>query len=101
MMLQVYSHLFASALFFIGLLGLIRHRSNLLILMMCLELMLLGVSTNFITFSQFHQDMTGQIVVFFILTVAAAETAIGLALLVLLFRKRDAVSFDVIHDLRG
>jgi NADH-quinone oxidoreductase subunit K len=68
---------------------------------MCVELMLLAVNLNFVAFSHFNQDITGQVFVFFILTVAAAESAIGLAILVVLFRNRSSINVEDISTLRG
>ena len=73
-------------LFAISVIGIFLNRKNLIVLLMCIELMLLAVNTNFVAFSHYLGDMHGQVFVFFILTVAAAESAIGLAILVLLFR---------------
>lgn len=79
-------HIYAFILFFIALAGFVRHRQNLITLLICLELMLLAVNTNLVTFSRFGGAIDGQVLVFFIMTVAAAEAAIGLALLVLIYR---------------
>jgi NADH-quinone oxidoreductase subunit K len=68
---------------------------------MCIELMLLAVNLNFIAFSHFRQDVTGQVFVFFVLTVAAAESAIGLAILVVLFRSRNTIHVDDLDSLKG
>lgn len=95
-------YLIVSALLFsIGLLGIVINRKNLIVLLMCVELMLLAVNTNFIAFSAFKQDIAGQIFVFFVLTVAAAEAAIGLAILVLLFRARKTINVEELNALRG
>jgi len=88
-------------LFSIGVAGIFLNRRNLLILLMCIELMLLAVNTNFIAFSHFLSDTTGQVFVFFILTVAAAEAAIGLAILVVLFRARRTIDVDDLDTLKG
>ncbi|NBB92443.1 MAG: NADH-quinone oxidoreductase subunit NuoK [Gammaproteobacteria bacterium] len=88
-------------LFCIALAGIFLNRKNVLILLMCIELMLLSVNMNFIAFSRFLDVLDGQVFVFFILTVAAAEAAIGLALLVVLFRNRRSISVEDISDLRG
>ena len=74
---------------------------NLILLLMCIELMLLAVNTNFIAFSRFLGDETGQVFVFFILTVAAAEAAIGLAILVVLFRNRRSIAVQELNTLKG
>jgi NADH-quinone oxidoreductase subunit K len=100
-MIEHITHFYATGLFLIGLLGLLRSRTQLLMLLMSLELMLLAVNTNFIGFSVKQGDIAGQIMVFFILTVAAAEVAIGLALLVILFRKKNSVDLEAITELRG
>ncbi len=90
-----------AVLFCIALAGIFLNRKNVLILLMCIELMLLSVNMNFIAFSRFLDVLDGQVFVFFILTVAAAEAAIGLALLVVLFRNRRSISVEDISDLRG
>jgi NADH-quinone oxidoreductase subunit K len=90
-----------AVLFCIGVAGIFLNRKNVLILLMCIELMLLSVNMNFIAFSRFLDVLDGQVFVFFILTVAAAEAAIGLALLVVLFRNRRSISVEDIADLRG
>ena len=77
-----------AVLFSLSVIGIFMNRKNLIVLLMAIELMLLAVNTNFVAFSHYLGDMQGQIFVFFILTVAAAESAIGLAILVLLFRNR-------------
>ncbi|NNM81999.1 MAG: NADH-quinone oxidoreductase subunit NuoK [Burkholderiales bacterium] len=88
-------------LFAIGIVGIILNRKNLIIILMAIELMLLAVNMNFIAFSRYLGDTAGQIIVFFILTVAAAESAIGLAILVVLFRNRGTVNVDEIDSLKG
>lgn len=88
-------------LFSIGVAGIFLNRKNLIILLMSIELMLLAVNTNFIAFSHFLQDMTGQVFVFFILTVAAAESAIGLAILVVLFRNKRTINVQDLDSLKG
>jgi NADH-quinone oxidoreductase subunit K len=90
-----------AVLFSIGVAGIFLNRKNVLILLMCIELMLLSVNMNFIAFSRFLDVLDGQVFVFFILTVAAAEAAIGLALLVVLFRNRRSISVEDISDLKG
>ncbi len=90
-----------SILFCLAVAGIFLNRKNVIILLMCIELMLLAVNTNFIAFSHFHQDMTGQVFVFFILTVAAAEAAIGLAILVVLFRNRRTINVQDLDRLKG
>ncbi len=91
----------ASLLFVISVAGIFINRKNLLILLMCIELMLLAVNINFVAFSHFLGDVTGQVFVFFVLTVAAAEAAIGLAILVVLFRRRRTINVDDLNSLKG
>jgi NADH-quinone oxidoreductase subunit K len=88
-------------LFALSVIGIFLNRKNLIVLMMALELMLLAVNTNFVAFSHYLGNMDGQIFVFFILTVAAAEAAIGLAILVLLFRTRSNINVDELDSLKG
>ena len=88
----------AALLFCISIAGIFLNRKNVIILLMCIELMLLSVNMNFIAFSHFLDDIHGQIFVFFILTVAAAESAIGLAILVVMFRNKGSINID---DLTG
>jgi NADH-quinone oxidoreductase subunit K len=88
-------------LFSLAVAGIFLNRKNVIVLLMCIELMLLAVNTNFIAFSHFLQDMTGQVFVFFILTVAAAEAAIGLAILVVLFRNRQTINVQDLDSLKG
>lgn len=90
-----------SILFCISIAGIFINRKNLIILLMCVELMLLAVNMNFIAFSWFYGDITGQIFVFFVLTVAAAESAIGLAILVVLFRQLNSINVDDMDTLKG
>ena len=95
-------HLVLGAIIFvIGLFGFFLNRRNLIVLLMSVELMLLSASINFVAFSSWFSDMTGQIFVFFILTVAAAEAAIGLAILVLLFRNLNTVNVEELDRLKG
>ena len=91
----------AAILFAISVAGIIINRRNIIILLMSIELMLLAVNINFVAFSRFFGDVSGQVFVFFILTVAAAESAIGLAILVTLFRNRNSINVQEIDDLRG
>ncbi len=93
--------IFAAALFAIGVAGIFLNRKNIIVLLMCVELILLAVNTNFIAFSQFNGDLAGQVFVFFILTVAAAEAAIGLAILVVLFRNRGTINVVDVDQLKG
>ena len=88
-------------LFTISVVGIFLNRRNVIILLMAIELMLLAVNLNFIAFSRYQNDPAGQIFVFFILTVAAAESAIGLAILVLLFRKVGSIDVDELGQLKG
>jgi len=91
----------SAVLFCVSVAGIFLNRKNLIIILMCIELMLLAVNLNFIAFSHFNADMTGQIFVFFILTVAAAEAAIGLAILVVLFRNKNTINVDDISTMKG
>ena len=88
-------------LFAIAVLGIFLNRKNVIILLMAIELMLLAVNMNFIAFSHYLGDIHGQIFVFFILTVAAAESAIGLAILVVLFRNLRTINVDDLDQLKG
>jgi NADH-quinone oxidoreductase subunit K len=88
-------------LFAISVVGIFLNRKNVIILLMAIELMLLAVNMNFIAFSSFMGDMAGQVFVFFILTVAAAESAIGLAILVLLFRNIGSIDVEDMDKLKG
>jgi len=88
-------------LFSIGVVGIFLNRRNVIVILMAIELMLLAVNMNFIAFSHFLGDAAGQIFVFFILTVAAAESAIGLAILVVLFRNLDTVNVEELDALKG
>ncbi len=88
-------------LFALSVVGIFLNRRNLIVLLMAIELMLLAVNLNFIAFSHYLGDMAGQVFVFFILTVAAAESAIGLAILVVLFRNRATISVDELDTLKG
>jgi NADH-quinone oxidoreductase subunit K len=88
-------------LFAISVTGIFLNRKNIILLLMCIELMLLAVSLNFIAFSHFLGDSAGQVFVFFILTVAAAESAIGLAILVVLFRNRGTINVQDLDTLKG
>ena len=88
-------------LFAISVIGIFLNRKNIIVLLMAIELMLLAVNMNFIAFSSFLGDMAGQVFVFFILTVAAAESAIGLAILVLLFRNVGSIDVEDLDALKG
>jgi NADH-quinone oxidoreductase subunit K len=88
-------------LFAIGVVGIFMNRKNLIVLLMAIELMLLAVNMNFIAFAHHWNDLSGQVFVFFILTVAAAESAIGLAILVALFRNLRSINVDDLGSLKG
>jgi NADH-quinone oxidoreductase subunit K len=88
-------------LFAISIVGIFLNRKNLIVLLMAIELMLLAVNTNFIAFSHYIGNMEGQVFVFFVLTVAAAESAIGLAILVVLFRNLSSINVDELDQLKG
>lgn len=101
-MITLSDYLILSAIVFcIGLAGIFINRTNIITLLMCVELMLAAVNTNFIAFSYFMGDQAGQIFVFFVLTVAAAEVAIGLGILTLVFRNKGSINIDVTNNLRG
>ena len=91
----------AAILFAISVAGIFINRKNVIILLMCVELMLLAVNINFVAFSHFLGDTAGQVFVFFILTVAAAEAAIGLAILVVLFRSKQSINVQDMDALKG
>ena len=91
----------AAVLFGLSVAGIFINRKNVIILLMCIELMLLSANFNFIAFSRMLGDTTGQVFVFFILTVAAAEAAIGLAILVVLFRNTQSINVDDLDSLKG
>lgn len=88
-------------LFAIGIVGIFLNRKNLIVLLMAIELVLLAVNMNFVAFSHYLNDLTGQLMVFFILTVAAAEAGIGLAILVALFRNLSTIHVDDLDSLKG
>ena len=88
-------------LFAIAIIGIFLNRKNIIVLLMAIELMLLAVNLNFIAFSYYLGDIAGQVIVFFILTVAAAESAIGLAILVVLFRNLNTINVDDLDSLKG
>ncbi|MCK9514700.1 MAG: NADH-quinone oxidoreductase subunit NuoK [Ottowia sp.] len=91
----------AGILFAIAMVGIFMNRKNLIVLLMAIELILLAVNINFVAFSAYLGDLHGQVFVFFILTVAAAEAAIGLAILMLLFRNQSNINVDELNTLRG
>ena len=88
-------------LFAISMAGIFLNRKNVILLLMCIELLLLAANFNFIAFSRYLGDIHGQVFVFFVLTVAAAESAIGLAILVVLFRERRSINVEDLNTLRG
>ena len=91
----------ASILFTIGVFGIFLNRKNVIIILMSIELMLLSVNINFVAFSSFLHDLAGQVFAMFVLTVAAAEAAIGLAILVVFFRNRGTIAVEDISEMRG
>lgn len=91
----------AAILFCLSVAGIFINRKNVIVLLMCIELMLLAVNMNFIAFAHYNGDVAGQVFVFFILTVAAAESAIGLAILVVLFRNRNSINVDDLDSMKG
>ncbi|MCW8854908.1 MAG: NADH-quinone oxidoreductase subunit NuoK [Gammaproteobacteria bacterium] len=101
-MIPLSSYLTLGAIMFaISVAGIFINRKNVIIILMCIELMLLAVNINFIAFSHFLGDTAGQVFVFFILTVAAAEAAIGLAILVVLFRNRRTINVAELDSMKG
>ena len=101
-MIPLSSYLILGAILFaISVVGIFLNRKNIIILLMAIELMLLAVNMNFVAFSHFLNDPAGQIFVFFILTVAAAESAIGLAILVVLFRNLNTINVEDLDKLKG
>jgi NADH-quinone oxidoreductase subunit K len=91
----------SAILFALSVAGIFLNRKNLILLLMCVELLLLSANFNFIAFSRYLGDINGQVFVFFVLTVAAAESAIGLAILVVLFRERRSINVEDMNTLRG
>jgi len=101
-MISLNNYLIVSAIFFsLGLIGIILNRKNVILVLMCIELLLLAVNTNFIAFSYYLGENSGEVFVFFILTVAAAEAAIGLAIVILLFRNSGNINVDEMNILKG
>ena len=101
-MIPLSSYLILGAIMFaISIAGIFINRKNVIVLLMCIELMLLAVNINFIAFSHFLGDTAGQVFVFFILTVAAAEAAIGLAILVVVFRNRQTINVSELNTMKG
>ncbi|MDR3442205.1 MAG: NADH-quinone oxidoreductase subunit NuoK [Legionella sp.] len=101
-MIPINNYLILGAILFgLGLIGMMLNRKNIILLLVCVELMLLAVNTNFIAFSHYYNEISGQVFVFFILTVAAAEAAIGLAIVMLLYRNRGNIDVDKMNHLKG
>jgi len=101
-MISLSSYLIVAAVLFgLSLAGIVLNRKNLIMLLMCIELMLLAVNINFIAFSHYLNDTAGEVFVFFILAVAAAETAIGLAILVVLYRCQQSINVETLDSLKG
>jgi NADH-quinone oxidoreductase subunit K len=101
-MISLSEYLMVAALLFgLGIAGILMNRKNIIAILMSVELLLLAVNTNFIAFSHFLGNNTGQVFVFFILTVAAAEAAIGLAIMVVLFRKTQTIEIEQLDTLKG
>lgn len=101
-MIPVNNYLILTSLLFgLSLMGILLNRKNIILLLVCIELMLLAVNTNFVVFSHYYHGVAGQIFVFFILTVAAAEAAIGLAIVMLLYRNRGNIDVDRMNHLKG
>ena len=91
----------SSILFVLGVLGIFLNRKNIILMLMAIELILLSVNINLVAFSAFLGDLTGQVFAMFVLTVAAAEAAIGLAILVIFFRRRGSIAVDDVNRMRG
>lgn len=91
----------AAALFVIGIFGIFLNRKNVIVILMSVELMLLAVNINFVAFSSFHADLVGQVFALFVLTVAAAEAAIGLAIVVVYFRNRGSIAVEDVNLMKG
>lgn len=101
-MISLSSYLTLGAIMFsISIAGIFLNRKNVVVLLMCIELMLLSANINFVAFSYYLNDVSGQVFVFFILTVAAAEAAIGLAILVTLFRNRSTIDVEQLDAMKG
>ena len=96
-----YYLIMSGVLFGIGIAGILFNRKNIIVLLMCLELILLSVNTNLVAFSHYSNDLSGSLFVFFILAVAAAEAAIGLSLLVLLYRNQGSIEVESLNSLKG
>jgi NADH-quinone oxidoreductase subunit K len=91
----------SAALFVLGVVGIFLNRKNVIVMLMAVELILLAVNINFVAFSAYHGDLTGQVFALFVLAVAAAEAAIGLAILVVYFRNRGSIAVDDVNQLKG
>ncbi|MDP3562203.1 MAG: NADH-quinone oxidoreductase subunit NuoK [Legionellaceae bacterium] len=101
-MIPVMNYLMLSAVLFgLGLVGVVINRRNVILLLVCIELMLLAVNTNLVAFSHYYNGTAGEVFVFFILTVAAAEAAIGLAIVMLLYRNRGNINVNKMNHLKG
>ena len=101
-MIAISNYLILSAILFgLSMIGIMLNRRNVILLLVCVELMLLAVNTNLVVFSHYYNEVSGQIFVFFILTVAAAEAAIGLAIVMLLYRNRGNINVDKMNHLKG
>jgi NADH-quinone oxidoreductase subunit K len=101
-MIGLWNYLIVGALVFvIGVMGIFLNRKNVIIMLMSIELILLSVSINFVTFSAFLGDLFGQVFVMFVLTVAAAESAIGLAILMVYFRNRGSIAVEDVNTMKG
>ena len=102
MLVSLSSYLILGAIMFaISVAGIFLNRKNIVVLLMCIELMLLAANINFVAFSHYLNDSAGQVFVFFVLTVAAAEAAIGLAILVVLFRNRQTINVEDLDKMKG
>lgn len=101
-MIPVANYLTLSAILFgLGLMGIVLNRRNVILLLVCIELMLLAVNTNFVALAHYYSATAGEVFVFFILTVAAAEAAIGLAIVMLLYRNRGNIDVNLMNHLKG
>ena len=98
---QSYFTILSAILFSIGMLGIFLNRRSIIIILMSIEILLLAVNINLVAFSNYHQNITGQIFTMFVLTVAAAEAAIGLALLVVFFRNKGSIKVEDTQQLKG
>jgi len=93
--------IFAAILFIIGIAGIVLNKKNIITMLMSIEIVLLAVNTNFIAFADFYHNTVGEVFVFFILTVAAAEAAIGLAIMIAVFRSRKSIDVNELDSLKG